>query len=306
MGVRYEPYWQPVAYNFDRTNWYPDLYTGVGSAAAAGIVQANHNGINGSTVHNDMNNFMPRRGHRLSHRREMGGADRRRSVFRSAHRPDRPAGIPEFAWIHLREHRLLGGGKRLLAEDAPTISPSSIRVTARPLSPFRPAPTQAINYAAIERNTKTDNAWQWNFTVQRQLPGDTIVEAAYVGTKGTHLMGNYVGNPFIPIGFNPENPQPGTLVPKYPGLGLDLITGQGASSNYNALQITVKKRVASGTLHGGLYQIQDHERRRGQLNPLLHHHGPGPVVGLEPRMGPVRFRSSAALSSRSARICRNI
>ena len=30
-------------------------------------------------------------------------------------------------------------------------------------------------------------------------------------------------------------------------MGLDLITGQGASSNYNALQVTVKKRVASGT-----------------------------------------------------------
>ena len=74
------------------------------------------------------------------------------------------------------------------------------------------------------------------------------MEAAYVGTKGTHLMGNYVGNPFIPIGFDPKNPQPNTLVPRYPGLGLDLITGQGASSNYNALQITVKKRVASGTL----------------------------------------------------------
>jgi len=54
MGVRYEPFWQPVAYNFDRTNWYPDLYTGLGSEASVGIVQANHNGINGSTVHNDM------------------------------------------------------------------------------------------------------------------------------------------------------------------------------------------------------------------------------------------------------------
>jgi len=113
---------------------------------------------------------------------------------------------------------------------------------------FPTSPTQAINYAAIERNTKTDNAWQWNFTLQRQLPGDTIVEAAYVGTKGTHLMGNYIGNPFIPVGFDPANPQPGTLLPKYPGLGNNLITGQGADSSYHALQITAKKRVASGTI----------------------------------------------------------
>jgi hypothetical protein len=110
------------------------------------------------------------------------------------------------------------------------------------------SPSQAINYAAIERNTKTDNAWQWNYTIQRQLPKDTLVEVAYVGTKGTHLMGNYVGNPFIPVGFDPKNPQPGTLVSRYPGLGLDLITGQGADSTYHALQITMKKRVASGII----------------------------------------------------------
>jgi outer membrane receptor protein involved in Fe transport len=247
LGVRYEPYWQPVAYNFDRTNWYPDLYTGVGSVKSAGIVQANHDGINGSTVHNDMNNFMPRVGiaYRISDKwviRTGAGLyfDQRTGQIAQQGFQNSPG----YTSVNI-DCSVAGSGCSLKSPDNftfvdPGYSPTSLA--------FPTSPTQAINYAAIERNTKTDNAWQWNYTVQRQLPGDLIVEAAYVGTKATHLMGNYVGNPFIPIGFNPANPQPNTLLPRYPGLGLDLITGQGASSNYNALQITVKKRVASGTL----------------------------------------------------------
>ncbi len=32
------------------------------------------------------------------------------------------------------------------------------------------------------------NVQQWNFTIQRELPGLVLVEAAYVGNKGTHLV----------------------------------------------------------------------------------------------------------------------
>ncbi len=247
LGVRYEPFWQPVAYNFDRTNWYPDLYTGLGSEASVGIVQANHNGINGSTVHNDMNNIMPRLGiaWRFADKWVMRtGAgqffDQRTGQIAQQGFQNSPG----YTSVNI-DCSVAGSGCSLKSPDNftfvdPGYNPTAIAVPT--------SPNQAINYAAIERNTKTDNAWQWNYTLQRQLPGDTLVEAAYVGTKGLHLMGNYVGNPFIPIGFNPKNPQPGTLEPEYPGLGLNLITGQGASSNYHALQITVKKRVASGTL----------------------------------------------------------
>jgi outer membrane receptor protein involved in Fe transport len=247
MGVRYEPYWQPVAYNFDRTNWYPDLYTGIGSAASVGIVQANHNGINGSTVQNDMNNIMPRLG--IAWRVTDKWVIRTGAGLYFDQRTGQIAqqgfqNSPGYTSVNI-DCTVAGSGCSLKSPDNFTFVDPGYSATALA---FPTSPNQAINYAAIERNTKTDNAWQWNYTIQRQLPGDTLVEAAYVGTKGTHLMGNYVGNPFIPVGFDPKNPQPGPLVSRYPGLGLDLITGQGASSNYNALQVTVKKRVASGTL----------------------------------------------------------
>src|ERR1017187_9539649 len=114
--------------------------------------------------------------------------------------------------------------------------------------PFPTFATQGLTYAALEPNTKTDNSWQWNWTVQRQLAGDTLSDVGYVGSKGTHLMANHVSNPSIRVAFNPKNPHPGTLVPLYPGFGANSITGQGADSHYEAFQLTVKKRVASGTV----------------------------------------------------------
>jgi hypothetical protein len=74
------------------------------------------------------------------------------------------------------------------------------------------------------------------------------VEAAYVGTKGTHLMGSYLANPSIPVGFDPKNPQPGTLVPRYPGFGPNQIVGNGMDSTFNSFQLTVKRRVAAGNI----------------------------------------------------------
>ena len=84
--------------------------------------------------------------------------------------------------------------------------------------------------------------------VQRELPKNILVEAAYVGTKGTHLMANHVANPLIPAGFDPADPKPGTLARLYPGFGNINITGQGGSSSFNSFQLTVKKRVAAGTV----------------------------------------------------------
>lgn len=247
LGARWEPFWQPAAYNYAKTNWWPDLYTGLGSLAASGIVQGGVNGISPSTVYNDMNNIMPRVGiaWRVTDKwviRAGGGQffdQRTGQIAQQAFRNP-----PGYTSVTI-DCGVAGSSCNLKTPDNQTFvdpgyAPTNI--------PFPTSPTQGLTYSALERNTKTDNSWQWNFTIQRQLPGDTLVEAAYVGSKGTHLMGNYAGNPSIPVGFNPKNPQPGTLVPEYPGFGPNSITGQGADSHYEALQLTLKKRVASGTV----------------------------------------------------------
>ena len=85
----------------------------------------------------------------------------------------------------------------------------------------------------------TDPAeYSWNFSVQRQLPGNVVVEGSYVGQKGTHLLfggysnidhlgpsveslstaqmtalDNYVSNPFYGTITNPNSCLSGPQVP---------------------------------------------------------------------------------------------
>ena len=114
--------------------------------------------------------------------------------------------------------------------------------------PFPKTPADALSWRALERDMKTDNAWQYNFSVQRQLPWSVLMEAAYVGTKGTHLMANHNSNPQVPAGFDPKNPKAGTLARQFPGFA-DLATNaQGGSSSYHSFQFTGKRRLRTGTL----------------------------------------------------------
>jgi Carboxypeptidase regulatory-like domain len=45
------------------------------------------------------------------------------------------------------------------------------------------------NVTYFETNHPTPTQQQWNLTVQRELPGATLVEIAYAGSHGTHILG---------------------------------------------------------------------------------------------------------------------
>ena len=123
-------------------------------------------------------------------------------------------------------------------------------------------------------DTNTPNIWQWNVTVQRELPGSILVEAAYVGNRGRDLSlggeGGYTLNQLDPSylslgsALNQLVPNPfyghvstgplaqptvarGQLLRPYPQFG-DVIPlfYQGARSSYDAFQLTVSRRFAGG------------------------------------------------------------
>ena len=41
----------------------------------------------------------------------------------------------------------------------------------------------------LDRNAPQPYVQTWNFNIQRRLPGDALIEAAYSGSRGVHLMG---------------------------------------------------------------------------------------------------------------------
>jgi hypothetical protein len=89
---------------------------------------------------------------------------------------------------------------------------------------------------------------QWNFTAQRQFGATTTIQAGYVGQKTTHLM---VATPFLQKQLLPD----GTIAnsPYLSGnpaiqnqIGQISGTVSNGNQSYNALQLTVQKRLSEG------------------------------------------------------------
>jgi len=97
--------------------------------------------------------------------------------------------------------------------------------------------------------------------IQREIGFKTVLDAAYVGSLGRHLL--YVRNiNAIPMyaRFDPANADPTTGSPladnflrPYQGLGNINVRGFGATSNYNSLQVTANRRMSGGLQFGVSY-----------------------------------------------------
>ena len=96
-----------------------------------------------------------------------------------------------------------------------------------------------VTVHAIERDAKNDTAQQWNFDVQRELPGGIVLQGAYVGTHGTHL--------FMQRNINYPHPTgDGRFVRPYVGYGQIWYQSNNGNSIYHSGQFTVQKRFSDG------------------------------------------------------------
>jgi hypothetical protein len=133
----------------------------------------------------------------------------------------------------------------------------------------------------------------WNATVQHQLTSTMTIEVAYLGNKGTHVFAGdgpaYNANPRSIVGFGNPNVAPDSRRPYFnrftypncsvaspvtPGIppstcglanipAIDQLTccssdlgnyfGMDSSSNYNALEVKVEKRVSAGLQFKSVY-----------------------------------------------------
>ncbi|HZR28446.1 MAG TPA: carboxypeptidase regulatory-like domain-containing protein [Terriglobales bacterium] len=140
-------------------------------------------------------------------------------------------------------------------------------------SPF-PAPTNfayipPFNEIAVtydpSGNYKVPTIYEWNLTLERQLPWNVLARAAYVGSQSRHILETQF--------LNFSNPAPSTALQQpfnplcKPGTGLancTVFVGSGGtfkqntfsntvqadindvSGNYNALQLSAEKRMSKG------------------------------------------------------------
>ncbi|HEX5832449.1 MAG TPA: TonB-dependent receptor, partial [Pyrinomonadaceae bacterium] len=103
--------------------------------------------------------------------------------------------------------------------------------------PF-PLPDSAL---AIQRDLRTGYMQHWNFNIERQLGDRSVLEVAYVGSKGTKLL----------TARDINQPQPSVLPPGFPIVprpdprfdDINLLESR-ANSNYNALQVRFQRRLS--------------------------------------------------------------
>ncbi len=124
----------------------------------------------------------------------------------------------------------------------PSRTEQGLTVLQSPSDPFSGA-----NIRLWNPNVRPAISEQWNFSVQNQLNNSTTVQAGYVGQKGTHLM---VPMPYFQRHLNADGTtSPSPYLSGNPALAsISQISGTESNGNmsYNALQVTLQKRLSSG------------------------------------------------------------
>jgi outer membrane receptor protein involved in Fe transport len=87
---------------------------------------------------------------------------------------------------------------------------------------------------------QTSNVQQWNMTVEREVAPNTVIRAAYVASKGTHL--------FIALNENVAVPGPGPVAPRrpYPDFAKISSWEPRGPSSYNSFQLSAEKHYGHG------------------------------------------------------------
>jgi len=111
------------------------------------------------------------------------------------------------------------------------------------------APLGSIS--AINPNLKYTAAYQYSFSIQRELPESILLETSYVGNLGRHLLRQPNIN-FPNLALVAANPtiSTNTFVP-YLGYSSINQYQSDSTSNYNALQVYASKRMGAVTATAG-------------------------------------------------------
>jgi len=106
------------------------------------------------------------------------------------------------------------------------------------LSGFTPVITPRASVTSIVDNIVAPITHQWNFDIQRELPGSFVLTTSYVGTRGIRLFENDQ--------FNPIDPNTGKRI--QPTLGSWTIRDNSGDSIYHGLDVKLDRRFTHGLL----------------------------------------------------------
>jgi len=147
-----------------------------------------------------------------------------------------------------------------------TLTPNATVTTAQPrglanltaLLPTTPRPVTPLDsQTLVDANLVNPYYQRWSVGMQRELPYNVIVDASYVGSKGTKLFSNEDRNPLVPAnlritpaGYTGPNCTPGAVGCRLSGRldnlqGARLTRSNSGSSIYHSGQLNVTRRFAN-------------------------------------------------------------
>ena len=124
------------------------------------------------------------------------------------------------------------------------------------------------NVNGFDKKGEIPTTYNWNLTIQRQLPANILFDIGYVGSLANHLLYRYNQNAItLGAAWLPENQDPLNTSPKfdgttsaqanfyrtYKGFGSTTAYGFGANSNYHSLQMSANRRFGKTFTFGVAY-----------------------------------------------------
>jgi hypothetical protein len=119
------------------------------------------------------------------------------------------------------------------------------------LSPINPVMTGTPTATAVV--FKAPSYQDYNLSVQREIMPNTVAEIGYVGTKGTHLLGDIdLNQPTVAARTANESVDVNAVRP-FPGYGAFGDRSPVFTSNYNSFQASLNRRMSHGLTLGVAY-----------------------------------------------------
>jgi len=113
--------------------------------------------------------------------------------------------------------------------------------------------TGQLGSGGIDPNLRDTYVQQWNFTVQKKLPGSVLLDVGYVGNKGTNLTVYYDANrPITTVNPATTTASVASRRPLQSYTALSMVKSIG-NSTYHGLQAKAERRVANGLTFIGSY-----------------------------------------------------
>jgi hypothetical protein len=216
-GLRWDIF-TPITERYDRQADY--------NPSTGGIDIAGQNGISSSILATRYHNISPRVG--LAYR--LGN----KTVLRAAY------------GLYYFNEQGTGGSARLFInypfsqQYSVTCSSTTPCLTLANGIPNALSPANLPNDVYIPTPELTSNMQQWNFTLEQQIAPSLVARASYVGTRGDHL--------YIALDEDTAYPGPGSVPARRPNPNFAQLSSWESDgiSNYNALQLSMEKRMSAG------------------------------------------------------------